>query len=634
MSEMAEGEHLGVIYPANPGEVAVFAARELAEALSVMLEVEVGIRAESAPVSTSGGPYLRVGRGGRSGARPADMATARLAGDGFALRREAIPSLVGGGGGTLVIEGGTERALLHGACYLLERLGADFPVIGPARFPRIDERKLDTVGQATVQPAFARRALVSDIMTWHYTYPDRLALHLEHDRTFIPWMSARGLNAFSYIRHARDSLMKIDELAPLYRQRGVVPEYGGHVLQLLLARDRFELHPEFFPANADGLRNRDGNLCVSNADALAEVCAGAVRYVQENPEGELLHIWGADVWQGAWCQCGGCAGLSPQRQYMKIVNAIAEALALEGIKCPVAYLAYHDTLRPDCGLCPMPNVHFEWAPRERCYSHGIDDSACAVNRDYYDSLRRYIELFDGRGHVFEYYADAILFGGLGVATPSVIGRDLRAYRSLGLDSISCLTFGAYSTLAYPVNLEAFALGTRSPDFDADTVIADTAARLHPQCDHRMAAAYEAIAEASAAILENGGDVMRPKAGRGVAAVDAKRREVTIAQLNRACSAAESLAASSGDRLAAGESWIWRYNLKAVKGILAYLIALEETGAGRIGDGEAALAQINDAIGAIHEIQAELRGTWGSYDIEWIRQIWIEAMRRRLDEAQL
>ncbi len=107
---------------------------------------------------------------------------------------------------------------------------------------------------------------------------------------------------------------------------------------------------------------------------------------------------------------------------------------------------------------------FEWAPRERCYSHAIDDPACEINPRYLESLKRYIEIFDGRGHIFEYYADAILFGGLGFATPAVVASDLRAYRQLGLTSISCLTFGAYSVMAYPVNLEAFVRGSRRSGF--------------------------------------------------------------------------------------------------------------------------------------------------------------------------
>ena len=133
-------------------------------------------------------------------------------------------------------------------------------------------------------------------MTWQYEKPDRFALHLEHDREFIPWMASRGINAFSYIRHERDSRLKIDEILPLLNQHGIASEYGGHVLQLLLPRDRFEANPEFFPVGADGKRNPRGNLCACNDAAIALVREGAIQYMRENPECALLHIWGADVW--------------------------------------------------------------------------------------------------------------------------------------------------------------------------------------------------------------------------------------------------------------------------------------------------------------------------------------------------
>src|SRR5579863_2026525 len=115
---------------------------------------------------------------------------------------------------------------------------------------------------------------------------------------------------------------------------------------------------------------------------------------------------------------------------MAVVIAIAAALGADAGAPPVAYLAYHDTIEPHRGLRPRPNVWFEWAPRERCYVHAIDDAACEINPHYLDSLRRYLELFDGRGHVFEYYADSILFGGVGFATPGIIAADLKCYRAL------------------------------------------------------------------------------------------------------------------------------------------------------------------------------------------------------------
>ena len=137
-------------------------------------------------------------------------------------------------------------------------------------------------------------------------------------------------------------------------ERGIEAEYGGHVLQLLLPRDRFAAHPEYFPSGEDGRRMERGNLCVSNRAALELVRAGALGYVRDNPEMAMLHIWGADVRRGAWCRCAECAALSPQLQYMKVVNEIAAALAPEGDAAPpVAYLAYHDTLEPDPALRPL-----------------------------------------------------------------------------------------------------------------------------------------------------------------------------------------------------------------------------------------------------------------------------------------
>jgi hypothetical protein len=589
----AHPPRLRISYPANSGEVVAFAANELARSLKAMLAEPVAAIADP----SVGGCDVRVG--------------------------------------ARVISGSSDAGVLHAVYQFLERLGARFPVGRAPVLPRIDRSRIDAVAIAPAsEPAFSRRAFVSDIMTWQYEKPERFALHLAHDREFIPWMAASGINAFSYIRHERDSRLKIDELLPLYRERGIASEYGGHVLQLLMPRDRFGANPEFFPVGANGQRNPRGNLCVSSEAALALVRDGALRYLSENPECALLHIWGADVWDGAWCRCGDCSRLSPQRQYMKVVNAIAAALAERPVEAtPVAYLAYHDTLEPDPGLDPMPNVSFEWAPRERCYSHAIDNPVCAVNPRYLDSLKRYIDMFEGRGHVFEYYADAILFGGLGFATPSIIARDLRAYRALGITSVSCLTFGAYSVLAYPVNLEAFARATHSPDFDPDATLADVAAQIHPQCAPAMTAAYRAIARASALILNGGGDVMRPPLNAPAPAERIGELRESHKILREACAAADEVLADGRDGLTRAERAVWQYGREVVDGVADYLAA-----AGLIGDerrqrAEAAINQIGEAIVHVRGIELALKGTWGAYDIEWVRDIWLAALRRRFGDYQ-
>ncbi len=322
-----------------------------------------------------------------------------------------------------------------------------------------------------------------------------------------------------------------------------------------------------------------------------------------------------------------------------MVNEIAAALAPEGNAAPpVAYLAYHDTLAPDPALRPLDNVWFEWAPRERCYSHAIDDPACTVNPRYLESLKRYIDLFDGRGGVFEYYADAILFGAMGFATPPVIVRDLRAYHRMGLRSISCLTFGAFSTLAYSVNLETFVRAARALDFDPAAAVDEMAVARYPGCAAAMAGAYRAIAKASALALTYG-DVLRPPTEPAGAPRRRARLLGAAAAMREAVAAAEAIiedAAGGLDDAAArpevgAQRDLWEYSAEAMEGVAQWLEARTLAGAERRATGAQAIEKVDRAIRHIRGIDPALKGTWGAYDLERFHGIWLEGLRRRLEE---
>lgn len=605
----------------HEARVSATAASELATGLAAMLSRPVDVAHDT----RVGSNRMRIELDARHGDDLADpFAGDVLAGDSFAIAR-ADDSVI-------ALGAGSARGLIHAAADLLEHLGARFAPGASAQYPQIDAKALRAIAPYRVTPSFSRRAFVSDIMTWNYGLADRLELHLRHDREFVPWLGRRGANAFSYIRHAHDTRLKIDEIQPLFEAYGISQEYGGHVLQILLPRERFESDPAMFPAGDDGVRMARGNLCVSNPAALELVREGALKYVSDYPENELLHIWGADVGKGAWCRCGNCRELAPQLQYMEVVNAVAESLAQRGAHAPpVAYLAYHDTLEPHPGLRPLPNVWFEWAPRERCYSHAIDDPACEINPPFLESLKRYLEIFDGRAHIFEYYADAILFGGLAFATPGVVARDLRAYHALGITSISCLTFGAFSTLAYPVNLEAFVRCARDVAFEPDAAISQTALGRYPRCAPELDAAYRAVERASLLSLDFG-DVIRPQmsAEKG----RRKRGELKTAArvFHDAIAAAESISRAGGNPLARAEQQLWTYSGQVLDGLSAYLAAKEQAGAERARMGHLAIAQIADAIEHVREIDLEIKGTWGAYDLEWIRQWWIAALKRGLEDT--
>jgi hypothetical protein len=602
------GHSVVVRRPASADGIARFAVAELASGLNAMLGMKGGVAV------VDGDPAFHAAGGGTEIAITLSVPPPAVQRSSAAMAADDRCA-IGRRGGEIVLEASSSRGILHAVYHLLERLGAQFPLDGPTRFPRIERERLAGIEPSRFEPAFARRAFASDIMTWNYTEQERLRFHLEHDRRFIPWIARHGVNASFFISHAIDSRIRIEELNPYLAERGIAPEYGGHVLQLLLPRARFENDPEYFSIDADGQRTRRGNLCVSNRAALNLVRANALKYVTDYPENELLHIWGADVHGGAWCRCGECSRLSPQLQYMKVVNLVAEAIGAANGP-PVAYLAYHDTLEPDPGLDPMRNVWFEWAPRERCYSHSIDDPSCETNPRYWNSLKRYVDLFEGRGHIFEYYADAILFSGLGFATPAIISRDLRSYHALGLRSISCLTFGTFSVLAYPVNLIAFVRGTRDLGFDPGRTLLDAAAERHPRCASEMAQAYRAIEKASAMVLTYG-EVIRPKL-RGEAR-ERKRSELVAATglIRTAIEVAANVLESGESPMVAAERELWEYGLETLSGIAEYL-----------GGDSTAVKQIEKALEHIRAIEPALKGNWGTYDLERFHQVWLAGFSAR------
>jgi Domain of unknown function (DUF4838) len=603
---------LRIARPAHGGPVLEFAACELADGLGAMLRERVAIE----PSDSLGGARIAL----TSAHVDAQAPMASLA-EGYSISPDRD---------TVVLSGADERVVLDAVYHLMRELGAGYPLGHPAQFPRIDRAALAGLRPISVRPAFSRRCMVSDIMTWHYADPQRFAMHLAHDREFIPWMARNGINAFFYIRHAIDTRYRIEETEGLYRERGIDVEYGGHIIQQLLPRECFADHPEYFPAGAGGERMPMGNLCVSNPGALGMVRNGALDYLGRHPDSRLLHVWGADVWKGAWCACRRCREIAPQLQYMELVNAIA-AVGADGHGAghppAVVYLAYHDTIEPAAGLRPLGNVWFEWAPRERCYSHAIDDPGCEINPRYFGSLKRYLDLFEGRGHIFEYYADAILFGGLGFAMPSVIARDLRAYHTLGIRSVSCLTFGAFSVFAYPVNLAAFARLAIDLDAEPEAMLADTAAQRHPACSSEMARAYRAVRDASALTLSYG-DVMRPVMAPAVA--KAKRAELreAAARLRMAIEVADGVISRGPDRLVRAERMLWSYGLETLAGIEEYLAARED-GQPR-SRGQAALDSIRGALQRMREIQADIKGTWGSFDLDCHHSISMERLRQRLE----
>lgn len=510
---------------------------------------------------------------------------------------------------SIMLTAESPRLLLDAAYGLLEQLGCRWSLHGA------DEEVVPRLAGATLEvtpiertPPFTLRGYCSDIMTWHYTQPEHFHDRLPDDRIFIDWMGKSGANSFFYIRHPFDSQLTIPELLPEFARRGIDLEYGGHVMPLLLPRALFGEHPEYFPESPDGVRTEDGNLCSSNAAALATVSANAVQYVRDYPEMRVLHIWGADLWHGGWCRCAACAPLSAQDQSLRACNAVARGLADAGMPRPICYLAYHDTLDADLTLRPDPNVVAEFAPRERCYGHAMNDPECATNRRYAAALERYVELFEGRVRLFEYYGDAILYFGCPVPMAQVIAADLAYYQQLGIRDILMLQFGAFSAWAYPLNFLTFAAATTG----AANRYAHYTTRYGAHADAARAAFAE-LEEIMRSVVTYG-DIRRPPRTPEAAAVVLP--QVTAA-LPRLATLAQRLATLGDDQLAALAGLI-RYTCTVLEGAQQ---DLQDTLAGRSPSGAERYAAALEIIAAVDR---RFKGLWGAVDLPIIHSFFTAA----------
>jgi hypothetical protein len=147
----------------------------------------------------------------------------------------------------------------------------------------------------------------------------------------------------------------------------------------------------------------------------------------------------------------------------------------------------------------------------------------------------------------------------------------------------------------------------------------------------MAAAYRAVERASKLCLDYA-DVIAPRMPPEKSA--RKRDELREAALtfNEAIAAADQIHASLDTPLSEGEKELWRYSSDVLGGLSEYLAAREDHSDRRIARGGAAIAKATAAIEHIRKIDLEIKGTWGAYDLEWIREFWMSALRRGLDRA--
>ncbi len=101
-----------------------------------------------------------------------------------------------------------------------------------------------------------------------------------------------------------------------------------------------------------------------------------------------------------------------------------------------------------------------------------------------------------------------------------------------------------------------------------------------------------------------------------------------AQLRIAIDVAGGVLARHTDPLLEGERQLWSYGMETLAGLDEYLAA--RAGNQPASRGNAALDTMRNALQWMREIQTDLKGTWGAFDLERFHPVWMELLRGRLE----
>lgn len=313
------------------------------------------------------------------------------------------------------------------------------------------------------------------------------------------WFQTRGVivgwndiaykypNSVDYLRLAREhhlnaistggmdkSLSVWKEFVKEATQAGVKFETQQHAMGVLLPRNLFDEHPEYFRMDKQGNRVKDVNGCPSSEGALEEIARNAkVLGAENNPTNHRYYFWmddGGDV-----CYCDKCKGLSPADQALMFENRIIVALKEIDPDATLAHLAYNNTTNAPTKVKPAEDLFLEFAPIHRNYSHPLSETWAEGNggwthAKYLKALQDNLKVFPAEtALVLEYWIDDSLFSSWNpnklVAVPwnkDLFLDDLKTYAKYGIRHITsfCVYVGPdyVKKFGYPTFMEEYADG--------------------------------------------------------------------------------------------------------------------------------------------------------------------------------
>ncbi|MCD7863852.1 MAG: DUF4838 domain-containing protein [Lachnospiraceae bacterium] len=219
------------------------------------------------------------------------------------------------------------------------------------------------------------------------------------------------------------------------------------------------------------------NLCYSNPQALDCFCDAVLKYIQEHPDTDYLHVWLADELNRI-CECEDCVKSTPSDQYIHLMNLLDERLSEHNIDCKIVFLLYLELLYPPKTerLKNPDRFVMMFAPISRTFQESypthpkiMPPKPCVRNRmtlpvdinENLSFLEGWQQCFDGDSFVYDYPLGKAHYGDFGYMSISrVLYGDIQRLHDLNLNGyMSCQELRA----AFPNTFPNYVMGLTLED---------------------------------------------------------------------------------------------------------------------------------------------------------------------------
>lgn len=309
--------------------------------------------------------------------------------------------------GTGYITGTNPRSVLIGAYRFLRELGVCWVRPGKEG-ERIPQKKLSRFFvNVSEQASYRHRGLCIEgapsfeNLLEIIDYLPKVCMNTYYFQSILPWPYMKNWYNHSYNPYLEQEDYTDGELAgmiPIFEQemkkRGLLNHRGGHGwTKAAFGEDvpgddieEWSEERKALIAEINGKRTlfrgafSDTNLCYSNPEVRQGICEAVLRYCQQNPQMNLLHLWLADFPRNH-CECERCREKLPSDWYVILLNEIDALLYAEGFDVKIVFLLYYDLL---------------WAPQNETLNRPEQFVLmfAPASRQYGDSYSNHLQ-FDG-----------------------------------------------------------------------------------------------------------------------------------------------------------------------------------------------------------------------------------------------